>query len=75
MLTQEQRDQAVRLLGTSADDCEQNIMRSVEINPYSGLMTVASTLVHANQTNRLNKSHRQALRKAGRKALKELGDL
>ncbi|MDY6799363.1 MAG: hypothetical protein SVX28_11675 [Pseudomonadota bacterium] len=75
MLTQEQRDQAVKLLGTSADDCEQNIMRSVEINPYSGLIEAASALVHANQTNRMNKAHRQALMKAGRKALKDLGEI
>lgn len=75
MLTEEQRNEAVSLLGTSAEDCAQNIMRSVEINPYRGLMTIASTLVHANQTNRENKAHRQALMKAGRKALKDLGEI
>ena len=75
MLTEEQRNEAAKLLGTSADDCAQNIMRSVEINPYRGLIAVASTLVHANQTNRQNKAHRQALMKAGRKALKDLGEL
>lgn len=75
MLTVEQRNEASRLLGTSASDCETTLMRKVEINPYTALITCGATLAHANQTNRDNKSHRQALMKAGRAALKELGGL
>lgn len=75
MLTPEDRERADKLLGTSADDCGASIDLEVEVNPYRGLMTVAATLVHANQTNRENKSHRQALMKAGRKALKDLGEI
>ena len=47
----------------------------VAVNPYTALLDVANTLVQANQTNRENKAHRQALMKAGRQALKDLGEI
>jgi hypothetical protein len=75
MLTPEQRERADGLLGTSASDCDITITNRVAVNPYTALLDVANTLVQANQTNRENKAHRQALMKAGRQALKDLGEI
>ncbi|AOY88609.1 hypothetical protein BKP64_10765 [Marinobacter salinus] len=75
MLTQEQRDEAKRVIGTSASDCETGMILSATTSPVSTLATVAETLHYMNANGIEKISHRKALMKAGRKALNVLGVL
>lgn len=69
----EQRAQ--RLTGTSASDCEITVMNSVESHPVEVLADVANALCWLNEQRLEKKAHRQALMKAGRAALKKLGEM
>lgn len=62
------------VIGSSASDCECDMMRSAEVTPVSTLATVAETLHYMNANGIEKISHRKALMKAGRKALNVLGD-
>ncbi|MFL1404228.1 hypothetical protein ACJO2E_02645 [Marinobacter sp. M1N3S26] len=65
-------ERATKLTGTSASDCEISIMNGAETHPVETLVEVANALHHLNLKGWERKSHRQALVKAGRKALKKL---
>lgn len=62
------------VIGSSASDCECDMMRYAETSPVSTLATVAETLHYMNANSIEKISHRKALMKAGRKALNVLGD-
>ena len=63
------------VIGSSASDCECDMMRHAETSPLSTLATVAETLHYMNANGIEKISHRKALMKAGRKALNVLGEL
>ncbi len=63
------------VIGSSASDCEVDMMRYAESSPVSTLATVAETLHYMNANGIEKISHRKALMKAGRKALNVLGEL
>ena len=63
-----------RVIGSSASDCEIEMMLAAGASPVTTLATVAETLYHMNARGIHKVSHRKALMKAGRKALKLLGD-
>ncbi len=75
MITAEQRDEVVWLIGTSASDCEAGLMCGVERAPMRTLTSVATALFYMNEQGIEKVSHRKALVKAGRAALKKLGDM
>ena len=60
------------LINTSAADCAVSIMRTAYTDPIYTLHLIADTLQLLNDRGLEKKSHRQALLKAGRAALKEL---
>lgn len=66
---------ALRLTGTSASDCETTAMHNVESHPVEVLADVANALRFLNEQRVEKKAHRQALMKAGRAALKKLGEV
>ncbi|MCK7542926.1 hypothetical protein MLC59_01915 [Marinobacter bryozoorum] len=68
-------DRATRLTGTSASDCDITMMRKVDHSPLEALAEVANALYHLNAQGLEKKAHRQALMKAGRAALKKLGEV
>lgn len=65
---------ALKLIGTSASDCEITAMHRASTSPAEALAEVANALHHLNAQGMDRKSHRQALMKAGRAALKKLGE-
>lgn len=68
-------NRAARLTGTSASDCDITMMRKVDTAPAEALAEVVNALHHLNTQGLDKKAHRQALMKAGRAALKKLGEL
>lgn len=75
MITEKQRDEVVWLIGTSASDCEISLTCQVETSPLRVLTSVATALFYMNEQGIEKVSHRKALVKAGRAALKNLGDM
>jgi len=75
MLTDEQQKRAAGIIGSSASDCEVSMVLSAGHSPVRTLSEVAETLYYMNVRGLEKKSHRQALMKAGRAALKKLGDM
>lgn len=75
MLTPEERNKAARLIGSSASDCEITLMCQVKNSPFEALSEVARALYWMNEQSIEKLSHRRALVKAGRAALKKLGDM
>lgn len=75
MITEEQRDEVVWLIGTSASDLEISLTCQVEKSPMRVLTNVATALFYMNEQGIEKVSHRKALVKAGRAALKKLGDM
>jgi len=63
------------VIGTSASDCEIDMMSFASSNPVTALQVIAQTLNYMNSRKIEKVSHRRALVKAGRKALVELGDM
>ena len=64
-----------QVIGTSASDCEVELVLQAGTSPVKVLETVAETLHHMNARGIEKVSHRRALMKAGRKALNVLGDM
>jgi len=75
MLNQATRKMAVQLLGTSASDCECTMLLAAQNRPMAALEQVAFLLQLMNISGQEKKAHRLALVKAGRVALKKLGEL
>ena len=63
------------LIGTSASDCEIQMMLSATTSPVSALAAIAEALHYMNSKGIEKTSHRRALLKAGRKALAVMGDM
>ncbi len=76
---QQALDEAVKLttklLGTSADDTGTSLMLQAENRPGQLLMDVSMALTIMNKERIEKKSHRQAMIRAGRKALNTIGEL
>lgn len=64
---------ALQVIGSSASDCEIEMMLCATNNPATTLETVADTLQYMNEQGIGKVSHRKALMKAGRQALNVLG--
>jgi hypothetical protein len=64
-----------RVIGSSASDCEIEMMLAAGSSPVATLATVAETLYRMNAQGIEKVSHRKALMKAGRVALKKLGEI
>jgi hypothetical protein len=64
-----------RLLGSSCSDCAITMENEVASDPAEALRTALRTLLHMNQKGIQKKAHRQALVRAGRKALGKIGEL
>jgi len=75
MLNQATREMAGQLLGTSASDCECTMLLVAENRPMAALEQVAAVLHLMNVSGQEKKAHRLALVKAGRVALKKLGEI
>lgn len=74
-MEQPEIDQKVTaLLNTSASDCSISMEGMADRKPADALAVVRSALIHMNENGMDRKSHRQALMKAGRLALKKLGE-
>lgn len=63
-----------RLLGTSAADCNITIENDLNRDPAEALRTVIRALFHMNNNGIEKKAHRQALVRAGKKALGKIGE-
>lgn len=63
------------LVGTSAEDCSITMQNRVASSPMGALSDVAEALNYMNTNGIEKKAHRQALMKAGRAALKKLGEM
>lgn len=66
--------EVTRLLNTSASDCAISVEGMANRQPANALAVVGAALVYMNNHGIGRKSHRQALMKAGRLALKTLGE-
>ncbi len=64
--------EAAKVVGSSASDCEIQMMGQADRNPLSALNAVAGALHYMNSKGVEKISHRRALVKAGRKALAEM---
>lgn len=60
--------------GTSASDCGIKMDRNVDSCPGKALAEIAQVLMMMNFYQKKQKSHRQALARAGRKALAKLAE-
>ena len=69
------RNSPAWLVGTSAEDCSITMQNRVASNPMGALSDVADALDYMNTNGIEKKAHRQALMKAGRAALKKLGEM
>ena len=65
---------ATRLLGTSVDDASTTLINQAESRPACLLVDVAMVLTIMNKEGIEKKSHRQAMLRAGRKALNTIGE-
>lgn len=72
---QPNKDHAARVIGSSASDCEVSMMLQAGHSPVRTLAEVANTLHYMNANGIEKKAHRHALMKAGRAALKKLGEM
>lgn len=63
-----------RLIGGSATDCDSSLKCSLANNPTGTLRTVTRVLHLMNARDIEKKSHRQALVRAGKKALAMIGE-
>ncbi|QTN40941.1 hypothetical protein [Marinobacter salsuginis] len=63
---------ATRLLGTSVDDASTTLINQAEIRPACLLVDVAMVLTIMNKEGIEKKSHRQAMARAARAAIKNL---
>lgn len=64
-----------RLLGSSCSDCAITMENDVNRDPAEALRTALRTLLLMNEKGIQKKAHRQALVRAGRKALGKIGEL
>lgn len=64
-----------RLLGSSCSDCAITMENDVARDPAEALRTAMRTLLYMNEKGIQKKAHRQALVRAGRKALGIIGEL
>jgi len=64
-----------QVIGTSASDCEIQLVLQASTSPVTTLATIAETLHYMNARGIEKVSRRRALVKAGRKALAVLGDM
>ena len=62
------------VIGSSASDCEIDMMLFAGSNPVTALQVIGQALNYMNARGIEKTSHRSALMKAGRKALKQLGE-
>lgn len=69
------RNSPAWLVGTSAEDCGNTMQNRVASSPMGALSDVADALNYMNTNGIEKKAHRQALMKAGRAALKKLGEM
>jgi hypothetical protein len=69
------RNSPAWLVGTSAEDCSITMQNRVASSPMGALSDVAGALDYMNANGIEKKAHRQALMKAGRAALKKLGEM
>jgi hypothetical protein len=72
--TKDHEQQATALLNTSASDCECTLMLLADSRPIEALSVVSCSFRQLNAAYVERKAHRQAFLKAGRKALKKLGE-
>ena len=63
------------VIGSSASDCEIDMMLFAGSNPVTALQVIGQALNYMNARGIEKASHRSALMKAGRKALKQLGEM
>lgn len=69
------RNSPAWLVGTSAEDCSITMQNRVASSPMGALSDVAQALNYMNTNGIEKKAHRHALMKAGRAALKKLGEM
>lgn len=67
-------DQMTALIGTSASDCAISLNNDAERDPAGTIRKVLSVLHLMNFRGIEKKSHRQAMLRAGRKALNTIGE-
>ncbi|WP_228285589.1 hypothetical protein [Marinobacter sp. bablab_jr008] len=69
-----QEKEMTALIGTSADDCAISITSHAETEPVETIRKVIRVLELMNSRGIEKKSHRQAMLRAGRKALNKIGE-